>query len=147
MFLPLIHIAAIPIRIHLRAIRIRHHNRAIRSAKRTPHNIRTGIRCRRVVNDDGAADVFSKVERRVGHDVVDGVVYAVGGRVADGQFVDEDPFVERRDEGDDGHSGPRNVLVVGDVVDDGAPGFEIGGGLVGEFLAVFGVALVGVVGD
>jgi hypothetical protein len=71
----------------------------------------------------------------------------VGRGVADGEFVDEDPFLDGRDVCYDGHAGAGDVLLVGDVVDDGAPGFQVSGGLVGELLAVLGVALVGVVGD
>ena len=60
--------------------------------------------------------------------------------------MDEDPLVERRDVSYDCHARASEVLVVDDVVDDGAPGAEVGAGLVGELLAVEGVALVGVVG-
>jgi hypothetical protein len=70
----------------------------------------------------------------------------VGGGIADGELVDEDPFFDGRDVGYYRHAGAGDVLVVGYVVDDGAPGFEVAGFLVGELLAVFGVALVRVVG-
>ncbi len=54
----------------------------------------------------------------------------------------EDPLVQRWDVSYYRHAGAGEVLVVGYVVYDGAPGFEVGGGLVGEFLAVQRVALV-----
>jgi hypothetical protein len=56
--------------------------------------------------------------------------------------VHEDPLVQRWDVSYYRHAGAGEVLVVGYVVYDGAPGFEVGGGLVGEFLAVQRVALV-----
>jgi len=92
MFFPLILGAPMPIRVDLWTIRIRNNNRAVRAAKRGPHDIGTGVRCGGVINDDGATNGVSEVERRVGHDVVDGVVYTMGGGVADGEFVDENPF-------------------------------------------------------
>jgi hypothetical protein len=61
--------------------------------------------------------------------------------------VDEDPFLEGLDVVDYRHSGARFVKVVGHVVDDWTPVDQVAGGLVGEFLAVERVALVGVVGD
>ena len=144
--LPLINIPSIRIRIHLPSISVGDHNGPIRSAQRAPDNIGTRVWRRGVVDDDRTAFLFPKLQGRVGHHVVDGVVYAVGGGVADGQFVDEDPLLDGRDVRDDGHAGAGEVLVVRNVVDDGAPGLQVGRCLMGEFLAVFGVALVGVVG-
>ena len=57
----------------------------------------------------------------------------------------EDPFFRGADVVYDCHAGALCVEVVGDVVDGCGPGFEVRGCLVGELLAVFGVALVGVV--
>jgi hypothetical protein len=147
MFLPLINSTAIPIGVDLRTIRVGHNNSAVGTAERTPHDVRTGIGCGGVVDDNGAANRVSEFERRVGHYVVHGVVYAVRGGVANGEFVDENPLLKRRNEGDDCHARARNVLVVGDVVDDGTPGFEVRRSLMRELLAVLGVALVGIVGD
>jgi hypothetical protein len=146
-FLPLVYVAAIPVGIDLRAIGVGYDDCAVGPAERTPHDVRTGVGCGRVVDDNGTADRVAEFEGRVGHYVVDGVVDAVRRRVADGELVHENPFLEGRDEGDDSHAWARNVLVVGDVVDDGAPGLEVGGCLVSELLAVLGVALVGVVRD
>ena len=58
----------------------------------------------------------------------------------------EDPFLHGWDVGDDCHARAGNVFIVGYVVDDRAPVLQILGGLMGEFLAVEWVALVGVVG-
>lgn len=146
MLFPLVQRAARGIRIHLASIRITYYNRAIGTTQRGPNHIRTGIWHRAVVYNDGAADRIAEVCGLIGHDVVDGVVLAVGRGVANGEFVHEDPLVERRDVGYDCHAGAREVFVVGDVVYDWPPGFQVGGGLVGELLAVEGVALVGVVG-
>ena len=60
--------------------------------------------------------------------------------------MNEDPLVERRDVRYNCHARAGEVLVVDDVVYDGAPGAQVGAGLVGELLAVEGIALVGVVG-
>lgn len=44
-----------------------------------------------------------------------------------------------------GHTGSKREVGVRDIVDDWAPGEEVGRGLVDEFLAVQGVPLVAVV--
>jgi hypothetical protein len=147
MLFPLVHIAAVAVRVHLRPVGVTNDNGAVRAAERRPHHVGGRVGRGRVVDNDGAANVLAEVKGRVGHDVVDGIVDAVGRRVADGELVHEDPFLHGRDVRDDGHAGARDVLVVGDVVDDGAPSLEVGRGLVGELLAVQAVALVGVVGD
>jgi len=48
---------------------------------------------------------------------VDGIHLAVGGGVADGGFVHENPFVDGLDVGDVGHSWAGFVGLEGDVVD------------------------------
>ena len=48
---------------------------------------------------------------------------------------------------DDGHSGTVGEVSIGYVVHDGTPGFEVFAYLVGEFLGLAVVALVGVVAD
>lgn len=58
----------------------------------------------------------------------------------------ENPFLHGRDVGDDRHARASKVFIVGYVVDDRAPVLQVPGSLVGEFLAVERVALVGVVG-
>jgi hypothetical protein len=44
-----------------------------------------------------------------------------------------------------GHTGPSNVQVIGDIIDNGAPVHEVLGYLVRQLLAVLGVTLVRVV--
>lgn len=144
---PLIDVASIRIRIHLPPIGIRNHNGPVCATQRAPDNIRTCVWRGGVVDDDGAALFFPKLEGRVGHHVVYGVVDAVRGGVADGEFVDQNPLLEGWDVGDDGHARAGEVLVIRNVVDNGAPGLQVGRRLMGELLAVFGVALVGVVGS
>lgn len=145
MFFPLIDIAAETVGIDLRAIGIRHDDGAVWSTQWAPDYVRGGIGRGSVVNDDGATLFVAKLERRVGHYVVNRVVDTVGGGIANGKFVDENPFLHGRDICYDGHARARNIFVVGDVVDDGAPGFEVSGGLMGKLLAMFRVALVRVV--
>jgi hypothetical protein len=71
----------------------------------------------------------------------------VRGGVTDGEFVHQDPFLEGWDVRDDGHAGTGEVLVIRNVVDNGAPGLQVSRCLMCELLAVFGIALVGVVGS
>jgi hypothetical protein len=126
MLLPFVHIAAVPVGVYLRSIGVGHDDGAVRAAQRAPDYVRTGVGGGRVVDDNGLADGFAEFKGRVGHHVVDGVVDAVGGRVADGKFVDENPFLDGWDVGYYGHAGAGDVLVVGYIVDYGAPGLEIG---------------------
>ena len=147
MQLPLIRISTALVGEHLRAVRVRDEDRAVLASQRAPSNIRGSVRGRLVIDDERDIRVVAEGERGVGQDVVDGVVDAVGGGVADGGFVDEDPFVDWGDVLDVGHSRAGLVEGQGDVVDDGAPIVEVGGDLVGELLAVGRVTLVGVVGD
>ena len=59
----------------------------------------------------------------------------------------EDPFLDRRDVCDDGHTRASDILFVGYIIHDGAPVLEIGRCLVGKLLAVLRVTLIRVVGD
>ena len=147
MLLPLVDIPSKLVRIHLRIIRIRHDNRAVRAPHGTPNHIRTGIRRGLVVQHDRQPLRQTEVQRAVGEAVVHGVVDAVRGGVANGEFVHQDPFLDGGDVCDDGHARARDVQVVGDVVDGGVPVDEVFGDLVRELLPVQGVALVGVVAD
>jgi len=147
MQLPLIRISTALVRKDLRAVRVRNEDRAVLASERAPSNIRGSVRGGLIVDDERDIRVVAEGERGVGQDVVDGVVDAVRGGVADGGFVDEDPLVDWGDVLDVGHSWAGFVEGQGDVVDDWAPVVEVGGDLVGELLAVGGVALVGVVGD
>lgn len=61
--------------------------------------------------------------------------------------MDENPLFDGWDVVDNGHAGACCVLVVGDVVDGGLPRLQVVADLVRELLAVFRVALVGVVDD
>jgi len=146
MLLPLINRTARGIRVYLASIRITHYDCAIGAAERGPDDVGGGVWHCAVVHDDGSTDGVTEVCGLIGHDVVDGVVLAVGRGVSDGEFVHQDPLVERRDVGYDCHARAREVLVVDDIVYDRPPGAEVGAGLVGELLAVEGIALVGVVG-
>jgi len=142
MDLPRIDIATEPVGVHGAIIRVGNNDRPIGSPHGTPHDVGARVRRYLVINHDRQALGETKVQRAVGQAVVDGVVDAVGARVAARELVDDYPFLDRGDVGYDGHSGTGDVLVVGDVVDGGVPGSEVGGDLVGEFLAVERVALV-----
>lgn len=61
--------------------------------------------------------------------------------------MNKNPLFKWWDVGDHSHTGACRVLVVGDIVDDGAPGLEVAGHLVSELLTVLGIALVRIVGD
>ena len=76
----------------------------------------------------------------------DAVVHGEGGLGRAVEFVRHD-VLSRRQFRDRGHAGSEGVVGVGDVVDGGGPGVEVGAGLVDELLAVEGVALVRVVDD
>lgn len=127
-------------------------NGPIDAARRAPHNIRARSWLHGAVDDDGVSAVVVELEGALREAVVHGVVLVrppvvaadeLGGFGA-GELVYEDPLLDGWDEGDDGHAGAIRVGPVGDVVDDGAPGEKVLGDLVGELLAVEGVALVGV---
>ncbi len=81
---------------------------------------------------DGAE---SKGQRGGGQAVVDRVLGAVRGLVADGKLVGDDPFVEEGDIRDYSHPWVSKIFGIGHVVDYRAPGEEVGGGLVRELLA------------
>jgi len=61
--------------------------------------------------------------------------------------VDKDPLFKWWDIGNNSHTGACRILLIGDIVDDGAPGLQVAGRLVSELLAVLGIALVRIVGD
>lgn len=145
-FLPLVYVATKSVCIYLRIIRIRNDDGTVWSAEGTPHYIGARIGCSLFVNDNGTSLFFAEFQRRVGHYVVDGVIDAMGGRVADWELVNQDPLFQGRNIGNDCHSRARNVLIVCNVVDDRAPGFEICRFLVRELLAVLRVSLIRVVG-
>lgn len=107
--------------------------------------MRRGIRRDLSVNDNGDPRSRVKLCRLVGDVVVDRVVDAVGARVPDRQLVHQDPLVDGIDLGYDGHSRASELFVVPDIIDDGTPGAEVLGPLMGEFLSMLGVPLVRVV--
>jgi hypothetical protein len=61
--------------------------------------------------------------------------------------VDQDPLLERLDVVDDSHARTSLVQVVGDIIDDWAPIFQVAGRLVGELLTVLRIALIRVVSN
>src|SRR5690606_38384460 len=104
--------------VDLAVVGVGHDDGAVGSAVRRPDHVGGGVGRKVAVDDEGEGLGRVELGRLVGQAVVHGVVDAVGARVADGQLVDDDPFFEGRDLGHDRHARPRDVLVVGDVVDD-----------------------------
>ena len=147
MLLPFVHITTKLIGIHLRPIGVRDNDCTIWTAQWAPHNIWTGIRCRGVLDNDRKTFLFAKLEGRVCENVVDGIVDTVGGGIADGVFVDQNPLLDGRNVFDHRHSGTGNVVVVRDIVDNGTPSLEISRSLMCKLLAVLGIALVRVESD
>lgn len=145
MHLPLVRGPRKPVGIDLAPISVRDHDGAVGPACRRPDHIRRGIRRELSVNDNGDPRSRVKLCRLVGNVVVDRVVDAVGARVPDRQLVHQDPLVDGFDLGYDRHSRVSEVFVVPDVIDDGTPGVEVLGPLMGEFLSLLGVPLVRVV--
>jgi len=143
--LPLVHIATRPIRINHLVIRIRNYNRAVRSADGTPHHIRARVWCGSIVDNNRQTFRETEIQGGFCKSVVNRVIHPVRAGIAHGEFMHQNPLVDRRDVGYHGHPRSRDIQIVGHVVYDGTPGAEIGRHLVGEFLAVFGVALVGIV--
>lgn len=164
---PTIRLASVAVGEYVRVVVVADDDGAVDAADGAPDNIRArpGLAA---FDDDGVAAVIVKLERRVGEAVVDGellvapLVAAGGAEVGRACFASatypaaspgfhfkftrifiyKNPFVHGRDVSDDGHAGPVRIGLVGDVVDDGAPGLEVRRLLVGQLLGVLGIALV-----
>ena len=147
MHLSFVHITTVGVGEYLPPGRVRHYNSTVRPANWAPDYVGTSIGHSTIVDDNGSADALAEVQRRVSHDVVYGIVGAVGGGVANWQFVYEDPFLDRWDVCHNRHTRASKVFFVGYIVDNRAPGFQVGRRLVGKLLAVLGVTLIRVVGD
>ena len=75
------------------------------------------------------------------------IVYTIGRGVSDRKLVDQNPLLERLDVVDIGHAGTCLVKVVGDIIDDRPPVYQIARGLVSKLLTVQRIALVRVVSN
>lgn len=70
----------------------------------------------------------------------------VRARVSNRQLVDEDPFLQRLDVVDNGHSRSRLIQIVRDIIHNRSPMDHIARSLVSQLLSVQRISLVGVVG-
>ena len=108
----------------------------------SPDVVGTAVGDSAVGGDERAANAGVEVCRVGGDAVVDGEICLFGAV----EFIGHDVLTERK-LGDYGHTRTPVVGTVDDVVDDGAPGVEIGRNLVDHLLTVARVALVRVVVD
>jgi hypothetical protein len=144
---PLINVGAEAVRVQPSTVRIRYDDSAHWAADWCPDDIGAGIGSNLVVDNNRYTLGETEVTRIVRKTVIDRIVDAVRARVAPGILVDDHPLLDRRNEGENGHAGARNILVIGDIIDRGIPVYKIPRDLMRQLLAVVGIALIRVVAD
>jgi hypothetical protein len=131
-------LAKTPVDVDIAAGSTADNDGAVLPAHRTPHVVRRALRNHAVGGDQ--RNIRSRVELLgVGRETVgDGEVVPVCEARAATELVG-DQVLAVGQLGDGRHARAHPVLRVCDVVDDGAPGEAVGGGLVDQLLAVGGV--------
>lgn len=145
MLFPLVDVSPKPVGVYLRPVCIRYNDGPIWPTNRTPYHVWARVGSSGIVDHDRTTLLFAKLQGGVCHNVVNGVIDSMGRRIADGQLMYKNPFVQRWDVRNNGHSRASNVLIVRNVINDRAPMLEICRLLVCKFLAVLGVTLIRVV--
>jgi hypothetical protein len=137
---PGVGVAVVPVDEDFRVGAVTHDDGAVRPTNRRPDGVRACGRDRPISRLEKVRRRFVELERIVGDTVVDCIrdIGGVAQLVREEVFPVSDPSNRR-------HAGTQGVVRIGCVVDDGAPVDEVPRRLVGEFLAVERIPLIGVV--